>query len=218
MAEFREANRSLVLLAQRDLTEFFNALNLSGDPLVVRNALLEFFPELVTAYGDAAAILGADWYDVNRKVPASVASFRAVMANPAPVVQAHAVARWAVGPLFQTAPDPVQVLKNLNGATQRLVLQPGRDTIWQSAAGDPVRTGVARVPSGPNTCGFCVSLASRGAVYKDEAAAGDGNRFHNDCDCVPTVIRSGDDFPDGYDVDLYRRLAQEASGIGRDIH
>src|SRR5690606_21693181 len=99
-----------------------------GSPILVRDALLDFFPELVAAYGDAAALLAADFYDELRDVPASAARFRAVLSEPANSEQAKATARWALGPLFAAEADPVQVLANLSGVTQRLVLQAGRDT------------------------------------------------------------------------------------------
>lgn len=131
--------------------------------------LLEFFPDLVVTYGDTAAVLGADWYDMLRDVPPSAAAFRAVTTPPASTEQAQGSVRWAVGPLWEDAPDTA--LANLVGATQRLVLQPGRDTIWDSAGADPVRTGVARVPAGTTTCRFCVMLASRGPVYQSQVSA-----------------------------------------------
>jgi hypothetical protein len=172
VAEFRQANRSLVLLAQRDLRQFWESLNVLGSPDAIKNALLEFFPELLTAYGDTAAVLGADWYDMLRDVPPSVASFSALLAAPAGTEQAEGAARWALGPLFAEDPDPVSVLKNLMGSTQRLVLQPGRDSFWTSAKADPVRTGVAVIPRGGETCKFCIMLASRGAVYSESFATG----------------------------------------------
>jgi len=215
--QFRLANQSLVLLAQRDLDEFWRSLNTQGNPLLVKAALLDFFPELLTVYGDTAALLGADWYDELRNVAPSAASFRAVMASPPATEQAHSAARWALGPLFASEPDPVQVLANLGGATQRLVLQSGRDTVWDSARRDPVRTAVARVPTGAKTCRWCTMLASRGAVYGSKASAGEQNKYHDLCNCVPTVVRSESDFPEGYSVEEFQRLYAEGSGVGRDI-
>lgn len=254
MSQYREANRALVTLASRDLSDFWAALNLSGDLALIRDALLAFYPELITVYGDTAAVLGADWYDQLRDVPPSAASFSAALAQPANVEQASATARWGLGPLFATDPDPDAALARLLGSTQRLVLQAGRDTVWDSARRDPVRTGVARIPSGPTTCRFCVMLASRGAVYSSEASAGGvvgrgtdesanfnedgsrrlfgnrqargvvargnadiGNKYHDNCDCVPTIIRSRDDYPDGYDLNYYLDLYAKDSGIGRDL-
>src|SRR3546814_4969892 len=102
VAEFREANRSLVTLAQRDLADFWRSLNLAGSPVAVRDALLDFFPELVAAYGDAAAVLGADWYDALRNVPPSAAAFRAALASPPAVEPAQGSVRALVGPLFRS--------------------------------------------------------------------------------------------------------------------
>jgi hypothetical protein len=177
VAEFRQANQQLVQFAQRDLTDFWNSLNLDN-PDTVRDALLEFFPDLVQTYGDTAAVLGADWYDMLRDVPPSAAKFRATIAQPADPAQAQQSARWGVGPLFEQVvdnvvvpPNPAGALSLLMGATQRLVRQPGRDSIWDSAAADPVPAGVARVPSGSTTCKFCVMLASRGPIYKSQVSA-----------------------------------------------
>lgn len=169
MAEYRLATQSLVTLAQRDLTAFWQSLNVQGDPTRVRDAVLEFFPELVALYGEPSAVLGADWYDMLRDVPPSSSSFRAVAASPVEAEQSVASARWGLGPLFDG--DPGGALALLTGVTQRLVMQPYRDTVFLSAYSDPVRTGVARVPSGSTTCRFCVMLASRGAVYKSEVNA-----------------------------------------------
>lgn len=250
MAEFRQANQSLVALAQRDLADFWSALN-PANPDTARDALLEFFPDLVSAYGDTAAVLGADWYDLLRDAPPSVASFDSVIAQPAPIEQAQGSVRWAVGPLFTEEPDVSRALANLMGSAQRLVLQPGRDGVYSSAASDPFLTGVARIPSGLETCKFCIMLASRGPVYQSQVSAelvvGRGSNrtgydaagrrltggigggvkargalpiastFHDDCDCVPTVIRGPADYPDGYDVETYRKLYAEGSGQGRDL-
>ena len=62
----------------------------------------------------------------------------------------------------------------------------------------------ARIPTGFETCGFCFMLASRGFVYLGEKEAGEGHKYHVNCDCVvvPGFFDEGDD-PlveiDGYD-------------------
>ena len=213
VAEFRRANQDLTLLAQAQLRDFLSSFRLDGDPMRVRNALVAFFPELVTTYGDVSALLAADFYDMLRDVPPSAASFRAAFAQPVDPGRAEGAARWAVGALF--AGDPSLFTSQISGATQRLVAQRGRDTIFENAARDPVRTAVARIPSGATTCRFCVMLASRGAVYHDLVSAGESNRFHDNCDCVPTVIRRESDFPEGYDLQVFVDLYTSGSGTGR---
>lgn len=179
----------------------------------MRNALLAFFPELVTEFGDISALLAADYYDMLRDVPPSAASFQAAYARPVDPGKAEGATRWAVAALF--AEDAPLFTSQLLGATQRLVAQRGRDTIFENAGRDPVRTAVARIPSGSDTCTFCIMTASRGAVYKDLVSAGEMNSFHDNCDCVPTIIRSKRDYPEGHDVNKFVDLYTSGLGTGR---
>lgn len=204
---FRSNTAALVTLAQRDLAAFWRSLD-TTDLKFAQMMLAEFFPDLVQTYGSTAALLAADFYDELRDVPPSASRFTAVMSEPVNVEQATAVSRWAVGPLFGANPDSRGALQLITDATQRLVMQPARDTIISSGFRDPVRTGVARIPSGATTCAFCLMLASRGAVYGSEASAGEHNKFHTKCDCIPTPLRRPEDVPEGYDPDeLYEQYA-----------
>lgn len=202
-------------LARRELAGFFQSLDVWGDPYAVKAALLAFVPELVQTYGDTAAVLAADYYDMLRDVPPSAASFRAALARPPVVEQVEATTRWAIGPLFTAEPNPAGALALLEGGVQRLTLQAGRDTIMNSAWADSVTTGVARVPTGATTCKWCVMLAGRGAVYRDAESAGESKLFHDNCDCTAAVIRTGDDLPEGYDPDFYYDLYLQSEGTGR---
>ena len=51
----------------------------------------------------------------------------------------------------------------------------------------------ARVPTGAETCTFCLMLASRGAVYHTRKTAGEFRHFHRGCDCK--VVPGFDDEP-----------------------
>lgn len=160
----------------------------------------------MTAFGDTAAVLGADFYDMVRDLPPSAGTVQAVLAQPAKVKQSEGVVRWAVGPLFVGEWD--QFESSLLGASQRLVLQPARETIDLLAQAD-ARAGKAdavgwsrqvqpgRAASG-ESCDFCLMLAGRGPVYGSAASAG-GSRgdhpqaaeWHDRCNCVavPTFYR-----------------------------
>lgn len=52
----------------------------------------------------------------------------------------------------------------------------------------------ARVPTGSETCTFCIMLASRGAVYHTRKSAGEFKHFHRHCDCK--VVPGFEDDPD----------------------
>lgn len=203
----------LSLLAQAQLRDFLSSFALDGDPVRVRDALLQFFPELVTTYGDVSALLASDFYDSLRDVPPSAASFRAVFADPVSADAAAGSVRWAVGALF--GGDESLFMLNLLGATQRLVSQRGRDTMVYNSGRDPVRTAFARIPSGADTCTFCLMTASRGAVYRDEVSAGEMNDYHDNCDCAVIPVRRKTDFPEGHDLAALTEAYRSGVGTGR---
>lgn len=75
----------------------------------------------------------------------------------------------------------------------------------------------ARVPTGRETCGFCLMLASRGFVYRSKESAGQDVKFHDNCDCRIELGIEGVTRIEGYNVDAYRQAyydARDACGIG----
>ena len=70
----------------------------------------------------------------------------------------------------------------------------------------------ARVPTGTETCAFCLMLASRGAVYHTRKTAGEWRHFHRGCVCKVVPNFEGD--PDAELVqgakprELYERYKQ----------
>ena len=57
------------------------------------------------------------------------------------------------------------------------------NSIKANARRDRAKPRYARVPSGSETCEFCLMLASRGPVYRSADSAGEGNHWHANCDC-----------------------------------
>lgn len=180
--EFRAAMGVLTLAAQSQLRDVLSSLSASSGPYRVRDLLLDVFPDFMTAYGDTAAVLGADFYDMVRGLPPSAGTFQTVFAQPAKAKQSEGVVRWAVGSLFVEEPDWTSFESALLGAAQRLVMQPARETIDLMSRSD-VRSGKVaavrwsrslnpgRARSG-KSCDFCVMLAGRGPVYRSESSAG----------------------------------------------
>src|SRR5699024_8466088 len=82
----------------------------------------------------------------------------------------------------QVGGDTEQALATLGMVTDELVKQFGRDTVIGSA--DSNNRAYARVPTGSDTCAFCIMLASRGFVYSAAKSAGELSKFHGDCDCA----------------------------------
>jgi hypothetical protein len=75
----------------------------------------------------------------------------------------------------------------LSGASARLVLKGGRDTITTAAINDPLAQGWERIIE-PGACGFCAMLAGRGGVY---SAKGVNFRAHDNCHCVARPVFQG---------------------------
>lgn len=213
VSRFQTASSALVALAIDELRDVWAALDLEGNPIRIRDLLLELFPDLVVSFSDVAAVLAADFYDELRNVRVSASPFRAVIAPAPPVEQSQAAVRFGLSAIFQSAPDPASAFETLSGSLQRLVMQGGRSTLIGSASRDPYRSGFARMPIG-DTCPWCISLASRGFVYATAESAGQFDRWHDNCNCVVIPGTSRADLPENYDLDEYRRLYASGEGIG----
>lgn len=203
---FERANDGLSGLVERDLLAFLAALDF-GKPGAVRDALFDFVPALVSGYGDAAALIAADWYDDLRDAEGVGGSFRAPLAPSVPVEQVQGRLGFATrssGPLW--AGDSATLTAFLGMMANEYVLQPGRDTVMQAAHAD--KAAYARVPE-PGACKFCLMLASRGFVYS-KSTVGDSKKFHGKCRCnaMPVWDEARARVEYGYDpdalYDLYR--------------
>ena len=75
----------------------------------------------------------------------------------------------------------------LRGASTRMVMMGGRDTVTNAAHSDPMARGWERVIE-PGACGFCAMLAGRGAVYKASTV---DFRAHDHCHCVARAVFVG---------------------------
>jgi hypothetical protein len=218
---FAGSMRDVRRLAIADLEKWWARVDITDAP-VVREAVEEFVPMLVDRYGDLAATVAADWFEELREKAGARGRFTAVLAEVPPAESIRANARWSITPLFGTPPEGASVadgraaLARLTQVLDRQAMQAGRDTVALSVEHDPAHARWARVPTGAETCAFCLMLASRGAEYRTRDTA-DGGRYHAECDCVPTPVWDGDPYPAGYDPDaLYERYqaARDAAGSG----
>lgn len=166
----------LLRLADADLTRLWQGLETADE---ARDALVDLLPALAGTYGLAAAALAADWYDELREAAEVKGRFRAVPSEPE-VARTGPLARWAVGPLFAAVPDFAAAKTLASGGFQRLVADADRNTVLLSASKDPQSGRWSRQTTG-KSCGFCVMLSGRGAVYKATTA---DFRSHDHCDCL----------------------------------
>lgn len=176
-----------------------------NDPDVSMKDLVDRIAKQIGDSHQAVSVLGSDVFTA-RANDLGITP-KVVQPDPPPRQQIEKVVSWA-----KTTPDPVESVKH---ATDRIVKQGFRDTIQDSA--EASGAAWARVPQGGETCAFCLILAARGAVYASEKSAkyrADGHKYHAHCDCVPVLIRSKKDYPDGYDPDALYEMYSKARGHG----
>lgn len=82
-------------------------------------------------------------------------------------------------------------------------------TVLNAGMSDPVKPRYARVPTGAETCDFCIMLASRGFVYHSETSAGMLDHWHANCDCRIVPGFGKEPSVDGYDPDHYYEQYEE---------
>lgn len=183
--------QTLTRLAKRDLAIIWKRIIFNPDPVAVRNNLIEILHPLIQVYGQAAATLGADYYDEVRTAAAIDGKFTSVAAElPDHSDRIDRLSRWAVGPLFSDEPDDAAALLNASGGMQDLIWSADRQSIMDSSYDDPRAHGWQRVADGG--CAFCEMLAGRGAVYSESSA---DFASHSNCECTAEPAFEGETRP-----------------------
>lgn len=162
------------MLVERDITRFFNRLDLTQAE-ATRDALLEYVPELVNRYGEIAATYAADWYDEVRAASKAAGAFRAKMVVPDNKAMQETIKR-AAGGLFGANPDTAGVLNSITQRAGRYALEGSRQTITESSKADPSARSWSRVARA-DACEFCQSLVGEYTYEADFEA-------HEHCDCI----------------------------------
>jgi hypothetical protein len=216
--EHRQAQAGLRTHALRDFLLLWPLWN--GDPASF-GQLVQATQPLVRVYHGLSATVAAAYYEAFRKAEAVTGTATPKLAaalDPAAVaasmyVTGQTMARNALG----AGQSPEQVRKSalvrVSGSVTRHVLAGGRDTILQSVAADPEALGWARVTDG-DPCAFCAMIASRGPVFKTEAAA--DFQAHDYCACVAEPAYKGSKWPgNGREYrKIYNRSIRDAAAAG----
>lgn len=209
---------------QTSLRTFYELNGGAIDDETMREFALETFITCRREFGDAAASIACSAYDVTMD-ELGIDTSPAQIHNPVSVPKAQATVNYFV---HNVTPD------NFNAFAQAMAERAyndvgcaANDTTIKNAERDYSKGArYARVPTGKETCGFCVMLASRGFDYKSRQSAGDMgfgfNRFHDRCDCR---VVAGDEFTEveGYDPDwlysvyLDARKAVDPEQIRKDM-
>ena len=162
----------------------------------------------VQAYDDKAAEFASQWYDY-RAEQGGVRLRQAVTMTVYEPGSVDDVARYQAKKLakegdaaFARACGEFARNDAFRSLNETIIVNVGRDRDKGAM--------FARVPTGFETCTFCLMLASRGAVYHSRKTAGEWRHFHRGCDCKVVPSFEGD--PDAELVqgvkprELYERI------------
>lgn len=202
----------------------------SQDVATVRDKIVEIMVSVCEEATSNSASVAAEFYDAARTVSvgSSIGADSESGYNPDGT-------EGAVRAFMQDIVDgkpPSSVIRKCRKRIDCESKRAAANCIKHNVGRDGSGPRYARVPSGSETCGFCIMLASRGPVYHSADTAGEGGHFHSDCDCriVPVwdshrvitaaggVVRRGGTGYEGYDPDSLfdRYLKQMADPDFRD--
>lgn len=195
-AEFAAYNREVARIGDRaaaDVESSVLAWCRSHEGATVaekREAAKLIMEGFVQGYDDVAAEFAAQWYDHRAEQGGAMIEQAVTMTTYRPD-SVDAVARYQARKLA----------KGGDAAFAKACGEFARDDAFRSLnetiianVGRDKDKGVrfARVPTGFETCTFCLMLASRGAVYHTRKSAGEFKHLHRRCDCK-IVPGFGDD-------------------------
>lgn len=182
----------------------------------LREQVIEIMWAVCGAACDMAAATAADFYDEAREIQAGAALGAQAVSAASPEATAAAV-RAIVQIVVEGKPWD-SFVSQLQDRADFEVKRSAGECVKANAARDPLRPKWARVPSGAETCGFCLMLASRGFAYTSEKSASEksgGGHYHPNCDC--RIVPGFDGMEvEGYDPDeLYRQWRESEKAKGR---
>ena len=150
-----------------------------SDMEAARRRVLEIMNVYCAAATDSAALLAARFYEDVRALEVGGTYEALVASGRVPEATEDAVYSFFAGK--DATPETIvpKLLTRLGYETKRAA----GECVFLNGARDKRKPLFARVPSGSDTCQFCLMLAGRGFVYRSAGAAGFLNHYHADCDC-----------------------------------
>ena len=167
-----------------------------------RKAAIDYAAALATKYGESAAAVACEMYDVVAEASGVIVP----SAEPAETASYGEVAKAVNGVLKQS-----QNVDMISSVVGRLVKRTGADTTLNNAIRDGAE--FAWVPSG-DSCAFCIMLASNGwqRASKKALKGGHAEHIHANCDCTYAIRFDSRSNVAGYDRDKYLEIYENAEG------
>ena len=173
-----------------------------------RDLVLQELAAVMPTYSTMAAQASADFYDAAREIVVGERLGAQAISGYDPRKTEGAVrgfVRFVLDGRVDTFND--QVLQRIDYEMKRSA----GESMFANGRRDPRRPKFARVPTGDETCDFCLMLASRGFVYTSEATAGATklDHYHSGDDCR-VVAQWDDGGVEGYDTQAIYDRWQDA--------
>lgn len=197
-AEFAAYNRAVARIGDKAASDVESSVlawcraNASASVAEKREAAKLIMDGYIQGYDDIAAVFAAEWYD-RRAQKSGVALDQAITMTTYEPESVDAVARYQAKKLAKGG--DAEFAKACGEFARNDAFRSLNETIVANVGRDRDKGArFARVPTGFETCTFCIMLASRGAVYHTRKSAGEFKHFHRGCDCK--VVPSFEDDPD----------------------
>ena len=194
-AEFAAYNRAVARIGDKAASDVESSVlawcraNASASVAEKREAAKLIMDGYIQGYDDIAAVFAAEWYD-RRAQKSGVALDQAITMTTYEPESVDAVARYQAKKLAKGG--DAEFAKACGEYARNDAFRSLNETIIANVGRDRDKGArFARVPTGFETCTFCLMLASRGAVYHTRKSAGEVKHFHRGCDCkvVPSFDR-----------------------------
>ena len=180
--------------AQARVLEVLQGINWTPENIAeCRDLVIQALAAIMPTYTTMAAQASADFYDAARELVVGEKMGAKAISDYDPAKTEGAVrgfVRFVLRDDVQTFND--QVLQRIDYEMKRSA----GESMFANGRRDPRKPKFARVPTGAETCDFCLMLASRGFVYNSQSTASMGH-VHSGCDC--RIVAGWD----GMEVDDY---------------
>ena len=197
-AEFAAYNREVAKIGDRAAADVESSVlswcrSHEGATVAEKREAAKLIMEgFVQGYDDVAAEFAAQWYD-HRAEQGGVALDQAVTMTTYRTDTVDAVARYQAKKLAKGG--DAEFARACGEFARDDAFRSLNETISANVGRDKEKGArFARVPTGFETCTFCLMLASRGAVYHTRKTAGEFKHFHRRCDCK--IVPGFEDDPD----------------------
>lgn len=167
-----------------------------SDIAAARDAVIGIMTTFCGAYTDMAAVLGAEFYDGLREMALGSALGAVAESGWEPEAEDKAVRALIQGVV--DGGTKAEFVESLLDRADSEVRRSANESVARNARRDKAKVGYARVPSGIETCKWCIMIASKGPSFRSMEIA---SHSHANCDC--RVVPDFGDGIQGYDPDYY---------------